>query len=230
MSSPHTARTQLVRGVAAAERGEVTDALRRRAREMARAGMREAGLLRGETVGRRRFAVGRRAAQASAALCQLSADLDARQIHANALLAANRHSEAIMEFRGIDELAATRLYRDVAAVGASIAYSLVGERDLGLRLCRRAAGSPIPAIATSAALTLVVQSAQLGDTDSLRHGLELCREILDDDHCLEVARHLSNYTSGPDSGRRTKIESALERSHSMGCHVVARLREVLAIC
>lgn len=142
------------------ERAFVIDHLRRSARAAVLEAMQCAGLWRSVRTGPRRFGVGQRALQVASALVEIVPDEHARLLRANALMAAQRASEAAEEFVRLERECGDRRMRGHATTGLAIAAAMAGDRALGLARCRAALASPFEDISISGALSLVVQAAR----------------------------------------------------------------------
>jgi len=220
-SSP---RARLARGEA---REEVIDRLRRESRLQARAALTEAGLGTGVRTERRRYGLGLRAIERSSALLALSPDLDARQIHANTLLAARRYRESIVLFHSIREDAPDRRFRDAAALGVSLGLSFLHEADDASRWCEVALRSSFDAISTSAALAMFVQSVRRGAPAATRRGLEVTFDVWTDAAPTVAARLLARYLRDAPPTRRALARETLQHAGPRGAEVRFYLDEFL---
>lgn len=223
-SSP---RACLARGE---DRAEVIDRLRRESRAAARDSLIDAGLSAAARAGRRRSGRARRALHRSSALLVLSPDIDARQIHANTLLAARRDEDAVASFLAIHGDAPDRLHRDAAALGLSLGLSLLHQTAEARSWCRVALRSPFPAIATNAALTLLVQAVRRGHRDETRMGLDATFDGWADGAPSVAARLLSRYVFDAQPEHRELVSRTLRCSGPRGTEVLVHLEEVLRSC
>jgi hypothetical protein len=218
-------RARLARGE---EREEVIDRLRRESRVEARAALTEAGLGTSARIERRRYGPGLRAVQRSSALLALSPDLDARQIHANTLLAARRYGESVALFRAIRHDAPDRRLRDAAALGISLGLSFLHEADEASRWCEVALRSPFEAISTSGALAMFVQSVRRGAPAATRRGLDVTFEAWTDSAPTLAARLLARYLHDAPLTRRAVARETLQHAGPRGAEVRFYLDEVLS--
>lgn len=228
--APEAAPRHLRERVAAADRAEVVDVLRRRTLRLVRTALERAGHWQGAIPGRRHYDVGPRAVAAAAALIQLNGDFSAKHYHASALLAARRYTDCCRELVVLEAEASTRLQRDVARLARSIALSYCGAWAEGLALAKQTGRSPFHVIASNAALTLVVQSAQRGALNDLSWGLDLCDDTFGPDAWRVLARLLSNYADGGDPSAAGRIRGALLSAGEQGRGVASQLEVVLASC
>jgi hypothetical protein len=224
------ARTSFTHFARAEEREEVIDRLRRDARLAAKASQVDAGLSAAARAGRRSYGHARHAVLRSSALLALSPDIDARQIHANTLLAARRDEDAVASFLAIHEDAPDRLYRDAAALGLSLGLSLLHQTNDARGWCWVALRSPFALIATNAALTLLVQSVRRGECDETRSGLDATYDCWPGGAPSVAARLLSRYMYDARSDHRELVFRTLQHSGPRGTEVLFHLDEVLRSC
>jgi hypothetical protein len=212
------------------EREEMIDQLRRAVRLEAKRALVDAGL--GAATGdvRRRYHRAQRAVVRAGALVTLSPDLDARQIHANVLLAARRYRDAVIGFRAIRDQAPDRLHRDAAALGISLGLSLLHEADESHTWCAIALRSPFAAVADHAALTLLVQSVRRADREGTKAGLAATSDALGEAAPSIAARLLARYLCDAPLARRAATSQLLGASGSRGSAVHFHLEEVLESC